>query len=411
MLELQFNRLANLRAMKRPALADRVGVFAVRAQINLNTHRSSKHEEEADKYHQNAGLGNNQNTTPTSGPMDKLLGDIEPIASNPDWAQGILQGMPVLLDAFDDEGHIVAWNAECERVTGYSADEIIGNRRAIEVLYPDFEYRTFMMAEARRRRNEDYSNVWELTAKDGTRRIVEWFNVGARLTVPGWAEWSIGIDITERRRLEIALRDATIREQQRIAGELHDGLGQELSGLSMLASGLASEQTDEGAKLAHDLRQLAKVASRCVMTCRRLAQGLAPVQDHRYCLGDALRQLASDTTTLAGGPAVNFTETTFASSKISPESNHHLYRIAQEAVNNSLKHSGARSVRILLCIDQSKVCVQVSDDGRGIGGMSNLSRGMGMQTMRDRAAAIGGSLTISINEPGGTLIQCECLNR
>jgi PAS domain S-box-containing protein len=175
--------------------------------------------------------------------------------------------MPVLMDAFDDDGCIVVWNAECERVSGYSAAEMIGDPLAFEKLYPDAEYRTFMLDQAAQRRDEDYSSVWELTAKDGTRKTVEWFNVGARLKVPGWSEWSIGIDITERRRLEIALQEATTREQRRIASDIHDGLGQELSGLSLLATGLAREHATRDAKLAHDLRQLAELASRSVMTC------------------------------------------------------------------------------------------------------------------------------------------------
>jgi PAS domain S-box-containing protein len=330
---------------------------------------------------------------------------------NAQWARGILQGMPVLMDAFDADGSIVMWNAECERVTGYSAAEIIGNPRALEKLYPDVEYRTFMMEEARRRHNDDYSSVWQLTAKDGTRKTVEWFNVGSRLKVPGWLEWSIGIDITERKRLEAALQEAGGREQRRIASELHDGLGQELSGLSLLAAGLAAEHAHNHAKLAHDLRQLAELASRSVTTCRTLAHGLSPLREHQNSLVDALRQLASDTTGLAGGPTVTFTEASSARSVVSHEFNNHLYRIAQEALNNSLKHSEARSIQIRLYIDRNKVCLQISDDGCGIGALPGFSNGIGMQTMRDRAAAIGGRLTISINEPKGTLIQCECFNR
>lgn len=117
---------------------------------------------------------------------------------NARWARDILQGMPVLLDAFDGDGRIVVWNAECERVTGYSAADMLGNRRALEILYPDKEYRTFMLEEAWRRVDDDYSSAWELTANDGTQKTVEWFNVGARLKVPGWFQWSIGIDITRQ---------------------------------------------------------------------------------------------------------------------------------------------------------------------------------------------------------------------
>lgn len=330
---------------------------------------------------------------------------------NARWARGILQGMPVLMDAFDGDGCIVVWNAECERVAGYSAAEIVGNRSALEMLYPDIEYRKFMLEQAKRRRDEDYSSVWELTAKDGTPKTVEWFNVGARLKVPGWSEWSVGIDITERRRLEKAIQEATTREQRRIAREIHDGLGQELSGLSLLASGLAGEHAQHNAKLAHDLRKIAKLASRCVTTCRLLAQGLAPLREHQDSLAGALRQLASDTTGRAGGPTVLFSEAISAPSLISQEANDQLYRIAQEALNNALKHSAARIVEIQLSIDRAKIRLQISDDGRGLGAPASGSRGMGLQTMRDRAAAIGGRLSISTKRPRGTVIGCECHNR
>jgi PAS domain S-box-containing protein len=333
---------------------------------------------------------------------------MEPIAPR---AREILQGMPVLMDAFDAEGCVVVWNSECERVTGYSAAEIIGNRRALEKLYPDAEYRTFMLEESRRRQTEDYSTVWELTAKDGTRKTVEWFNVGARLKVPGWLEWSIGIDITERRRLERALQEATIRGQRRIAQELHDGLGQELSGLSLLACGLANKHSSRDEQLAQDLRALAELAASSVATCRFLAQGLDPLQEHQNSLLDALRKLALNNTGRVGGPTVVFKEATSASSLISLDANNQLYRIAQEALNNALKHSGARTVQIRLCIDRSKVRLRVSDDGHGLGARASSSRGMGMQTMRDRAAVIGGRLSISSNGQRGTVIDCECQNQ
>jgi PAS domain S-box-containing protein len=327
------------------------------------------------------------------------------------WARGILQGMPVLMDAFDERGHIVVWNAECERVSGYLAAEIIDNPLAYEMLYPDDEYRAFMLDQAAKRRHEDYSSVWELTAKDGARKTVEWFNVGARLTVPGWSEWSIGIDITERRRLEIALQEATIREQRRMASEIHDGLGQELSGLSLLASGLATKYASRDVKLAHDLGQLADLASRSVTTCRFLAQGLAPLREHQNSLVEALRGLAAESSGRAVGPKVLFSEDSSAPSLLSQEVNNQLYRIAQEALNNALKHSGAHWVRIHLCVDRLKIALRISDDGRGFGATPPIPRGMGMQTMRDRASAAGGRLSISTDAMRGTVVYCECDNR
>lgn len=322
-------------------------------------------------------------------------------------ARGIMQAMPVLMDAFDDDGRIVAWNAECERVTGYSAAEMIGNPMAIEKLYPDAAYRTFMLTQAQHR-DEDIS-VRELTAKDGTRKTVQWFNVGARLKVTGWSDWSIGIDITERRRLETALQDATTREQRRIASDLHDGLGQELSGLSMLATGLEREHAVRDPKLARDLRQLARLASRSVATCKQLAHGLAPLKAHRNSLVEALAALASDSTGRTGGPMVLFSERTSAASLVSAEVNNHLYRIAQEALNNALTHSGAHFVHIQLCVESTKITLRIRDDGRGFAARSPNPRCMGMQTMRDRARAIGGRLYISSEQ--GVVIDCELPNR
>lgn len=327
------------------------------------------------------------------------------------WAQRILQDMPVLMDAFDSDDRIVVWNTECERVTGYSADEMIGNTRALEILYPDTEYRTLMMEEQARHRGESHSRVWELMAKDRSRKAIEWFNLGARIHVPGWSQWAIGVDITERLRLETALQEATTREQRRIAREMHDGLGQELSGLSMLASGLAVQPAVQDATLERDLRQLAELARRSVETCRLLACGLAPLQDHQNSLAAALRRLAIDNTNRVGGPTVVFAEEASAASNLSEEATNHLYRIVQEALNNALKHSAANTVTVQLIVNRTKVTICVIDDGRGLGTTPRHSHGMGMQTMRDRASAIGGRLSITPNSPTGTVIRCECRNR
>jgi len=148
-----------------------------------------------------------------------------------------------------------------------------------------------------------------------------------------------------------------------------------------------------------------------VTACRLLAQGLAPLQEHQNSLVDALRRLAIAATGRANGPTVTFSEAASAPSLISQEANNHLYRIAQEALNNALKHSGARVVKIQLSIDRDKVSLRICDDGFGLGALVSPVRGMGMRTMRDRAAAIGGRLSISTDGQQGTVIGCKCHNR
>jgi PAS domain S-box-containing protein len=119
--------------------------------------------------------------------------------------------MPVMLDAFDVEGNICVWNRECERVTGYGADEIIGNPKTMEMLYPDPAYRTRMM-EAWAKRGDDYYDwEWDLTARGGTVKTVAWSNISKRFPIPGWATWGVGVDVTARKRAEWALR-ARVKE-------------------------------------------------------------------------------------------------------------------------------------------------------------------------------------------------------
>ncbi|MDB5342565.1 MAG: domain S-box protein [Schlesneria sp.] len=125
----------------------------------------------------------------------------------------ILEGMPIMLDAFDEHGNLVAWNQECERVTGYTAAEMVGNSRAIELLYPDRPYRERMHSEWSQRGNNYYHWEWDLTCKDGSVRTISWSNIAAVLPIPGWARWGVGFDVTERKQAEAALleRDRAIQ--------------------------------------------------------------------------------------------------------------------------------------------------------------------------------------------------------
>ncbi|HMD73754.1 MAG TPA: PAS domain S-box protein, partial [Steroidobacteraceae bacterium] len=124
--------------------------------------------------------------------MVELAREHEALKASEGRLQAVVQGMPVLLEAFDENGLIAAWNSESERVTGYRAHELVGNPLAMTLLYPETEYRQRMLAESALRRDDDYRSVWRLSAKDGSIREIEWFNVGRRLAIAGWREWRIG---------------------------------------------------------------------------------------------------------------------------------------------------------------------------------------------------------------------------
>jgi PAS domain S-box-containing protein len=120
--------------------------------------------------------------------------------------RSLVENMPVMLVALDEKGTIIAWNRECESVTGYTAEEIVGNPRAMDLLYPDAAYRSALL-EAWKIRGDDYRNwEWTITAKDGSARTVLWTNLSARFPIRGWATWGIGVDVTERSRAEKNLK-------------------------------------------------------------------------------------------------------------------------------------------------------------------------------------------------------------
>jgi PAS domain S-box-containing protein len=126
----------------------------------------------------------------------------------------VVQNMPVMLDAFDAVGVIVAWNRECERVTGYAADEVVGNPLSMELLYPDPDYRKRVFDYYAGGTSDPATQEWELRAKDGTRRIVAWTTIAKRCPIPGWSVWAVGTDVTHLRETEQALRESERRHRQ-----------------------------------------------------------------------------------------------------------------------------------------------------------------------------------------------------
>jgi PAS domain S-box-containing protein len=128
----------------------------------------------------------------------------------------VLENMPVMMDAFDESGNIIIWNRECECVTGYTAEEIVGNPRAMELLYPNSEYRQQMMAQWAERGNDYRDWEWEMTCKDGTVKIVSWSNISQEFPIPGWAAWGVGVDISDRKRAEQEIRELNQNLERRV---------------------------------------------------------------------------------------------------------------------------------------------------------------------------------------------------
>jgi PAS domain S-box-containing protein len=136
----------------------------------------------------------------------------------------VLENMPVMMTAFDANGNIIVWNRECERVTGYTAEEIISNPQAREIFFGELggEIRRGGHGEQGSTDNDNRDSEalvpfadreWEITCKDGSIKTVVWSNISDRFPIPGWAGWGIGIDITKRKQAELTIERE--REQLR----------------------------------------------------------------------------------------------------------------------------------------------------------------------------------------------------
>ncbi len=220
------------------------------------------------------------------------------------------------------------------------------------------------------------------------------------------AELVFAVDVTERRALGRALVDAISSEQRRIGQEMHDGLGQELTGLALSARALANRAARERDAIAGDLDQLALLATSCIQDARLIVQGLSPLTDADGSLEAALEALARNSS-LSDIP-VRFRVRHDAPVTVDLKARNHLYRIAQEAVQNALKHSGASAINIELCSGEETIRLAVIDNGRGLSSESSSGTGigLGMRTMRFRSSAIGGRLQFVRGADGGNTVVC-----
>jgi PAS domain S-box-containing protein len=244
---------------------------------------------------------------------------------------------------------------------------------------------------------------------DGEERWVR--IVGRAVRVAGELDKTrvLGIteDITGSKRLERALIDANHQEQQRLSNELHDGLGQDLTGLAYLASALAKEAARTRSRLAERISALSGLARHAVEACSAIARGISPLTESRGSLIAALRQTVERTN--AGGRArVELRVSDGAPVGLPQESLNQLYRIAQEALNNALKHSNAEHIVVMLEIDSALIRIEVADDGTGFPQAAARFGGLGLDSMRYRAAAIGARLSIQNRDPHGVVVNCEC---
>jgi signal transduction histidine kinase len=212
-------------------------------------------------------------------------------------------------------------------------------------------------------------------------------------------------DTATRRQLEQEVLRIGEQERQRIARDLHDDLGQQLTGVAILARALATKLGSRGMPEATEARELGDLVQGAIAQSMALARGLDPMTEFGSDLPAALEALAQDgerrfriRCRFHRRGNVASIDSTVAS---------HLYRVAQEAITNAVKHGPAGLVDIELSGDSGVLELVVTDDGKGTPDPERFERGRGLRIMEYRARTIGGVLAIEANPRGGLRVCCR----
>lgn len=213
-------------------------------------------------------------------------------------------------------------------------------------------------------------------------------------------------DITERKRLEREVLEISEDERRRIGHDLHDDLGQQLTGVLMLSRLLQEELEKDQPARVPAVRRITSRLGQALAYVRHLSHMLSPVVVEAEGLMDALESLAENTDEVFGIPCwFEAPEPVLVGSH---EVATHLYRIAQEAVNNAVKHGRPGEIGIELLGNGPEALLRILDNGVGISDEALQSgRGIGLHTMHYRADIIGADLTVRRREQGGTVAECR----
>jgi len=194
------------------------------------------------------------------------------------------------------------------------------------------------------------------------------------------------------------------REQKRFGAELHDSLGQQLTTIELRCQSLKQDLPARKTDLHQQMAQICQFLRDAITQTRSMAHGLVPLEFHSAGLGHALEELATRITRV-GRLKCSFRSTTQIFVQDARVAGH-LFRIAQEAIHNAVKHSQATTVHIDLAQKNGEILLKISDNGTGFTGAPRRSPGIGLQLMQHRSSAIGGKLEINSTPGAGVTITC-----
>jgi PAS domain S-box-containing protein len=315
----------------------------------------------------------------------------------------IEQGFSAVLitDADLPDPHVVYINPTFAQVTGYAPERILGQRLSALSNLRTVQQRLREGIPSGLRVIEEVSTY---SSPQG-ERLGEW-RVGPVQNKEGKnTHWLVIFrDITEQKRLEREILEISDQERRRIGQDLHDGLCQHLAGIELMSQVLEQKLAARSKADAARAGDIGRHVREAISQTRALARGLSPVTLESEGLGSGLQELAANAEKMFGVSCQVECPEPVQVRTVSAAT--HLYRIAQEAVSNALKHGKASKVIIRLEQGDSSTRLTVLDNGHGFSQNTARKNGMGLHIMQYRAGMLGGSLSIERNPAGGTRVIC-----
>lgn len=306
-------------------------------------------------------------------------------------------------------GIIISWNAGAQRMYGYTAAETVGQPSTMLCTPENRDNVLRSLEQVKRGIHIEHFETTRIR-KDGRQIDISLSYSpikGASGEVVGAS--AIARDITERKTLQREVLEIAALEQRRFGQELHDSIGQELTGLAMLTQRLVGELAADHSSEAAAARKIHAGLHQTLSHVRAMSKGLVTVDVDAAGLMASLADLAARISELHGIPCrfechrpVAITDNQTAL---------HLYRVSQEAVANAVKHGCPRNIVIHLGVEEDVATLRVIDDGTGFATSARNGAGSGLRIMRYRAELIGAKLEITPAKPHGTIVTCSVVER